>query len=346
MYPYGKHEKCTIDKNVHLVQNRVHEICSLHKGGEHMEWPRRRSRWQKRVLVLLRSRTLYFMVAVGFVFMIIFRYLPMGGLIIAFKKYSFRKGIFNSDWAGFQQFEFIFTKNPDFYNILRNTLVINLLKLLFCFPAPIVLALMINEVRGVRLKRAIQTAIYLPHFVSWVVFGTIVVQFLSPSSGLVNEIIKLFGGQPVFFMRESKYFYAIVVLSDIWKSAGWGTIMYLSALTGIDQELYQAARIDGANGLQCVRHVSLPGISDTIVVLLLLQIGQLMDVGFEQIYVLSRPILYSVADVLSTYIFRVGVGQAQFSMTAAIGLFQSVVGMTLIVLANFACKKLFEKNLW
>ena len=164
--------------------------------------------------------------------------------------------------------------------------------------------------------------------------------------GLFNYIIKAFGGQPIFFMRESKYFWGIVVLSDIWKAAGWGTIMYLSALTAIDQEQYQAARIDGANGLQCVWHISLPGISGTIVVLLLLQIGQLMDVGFEQIYVLSRPILYDVGDVLSTYIFRVGVGQAQFSMTAAIGLFQSIVGMMLIVAANFTCRKLFDKTLW
>lgn len=311
-----------------------------------MEMRRPMPRWKRHMRAVIRSKTLYLMVLLGFAFMVAFRYLPMGGLIIAFKKYSFRKGIFGSDWVGLKQFEFIFTQNPDFYNILRNTLVINLLKLLFCFPAPIVLALMINEVRGARLKRSIQTAIYLPHFVSWVVFGTIVVQFLSPSSGLLNDVIKAFGGEPVFFMRESKYFWGIVVLSDIWKSAGWGTIMYLSALTAIDQEQYQAAKIDGANGLQCVWHVSLPGISGTIVVLLLLQIGQLMDVGFEQIYVLARPILYSVGDVLSTYIFRVGVGQAQFSMTAAIGLFQSVVGMLLVTGANFTCRKLFDKTLW
>lgn len=311
-----------------------------------MIYPNRTTRWQKTLRNIFRSRTLFLMAGIGVVFMVLFRYLPMGGLIIAFKKYAFRKGIWGSDWVGLKQFEFIFTQNPDFYNILRNTLVINLLKLLFCFPAPIVLALMINEIRGTRLKRSIQTAIYLPHFVSWVVFGTIVVQFLSPSSGLVNEIIKAFGGQPIFFMRESKYFWGIVVLSDIWKAAGWGTIMYLSALTAIDQEQYQAARIDGANGLQCVWYISLPGISGTIVVLLLLQIGQLMDVGFEQIYVLSRPILYDVGDVLSTYIFRVGVGQAQFSMTAAIGLFQSIVGMMLIVAANFTCRKLFDKTLW
>jgi len=302
--------------------------------------------WKRRLRLILNNRALYLMIFLGFAFMIVFRYLPMGGLIIAFKKYSFRKGIFGSDWVGLKQFEFIFTQNPDFYNVVRNTLVINLLKLLFYFPAPIILALMINELRSVRLKRVIQTSVYLPHFVSWVVFGTIVIQFLSPTSGVVNQIIKAFGGEPIFFMQDSKYFWGIVVVSEIWKSAGWGTIMYLSALTSIDQEQYQAAKIDGANGLQMTLHISIPGISDTIVVLLLLQIGQLMDVGFEQIYVLARPIVYDVGDVLSTYIYRVGVGQAQFSMTAAIGLFQSFVGLTLVVLANAACKKLFDKNLW
>lgn len=278
--------------------------------------------------------------------MILFRYLPMGGLVIAFKNYSFRRGIWGSPWTGLQHFKFIFTQNFDFFNILRNTLAINILKLLFYFPVPIIMALMINDVRNIKIKRGIQTLIYLPYFISWVVFGTLVVQFLSPSTGIVNSVIKLFGGEPVFFMSRSRYLWPIVILSEIWKSAGWGTIMYLSALTSIDQEIYQAAKIDGASHLQCVWHVSLPGISDTIVVLLLLQIGQMMDVGFDQMYVLVNPILYDVGDVLSTYIFRIGVGQAQFSSTAAIGLFQSVVGLVLITVANAFCRKFYDKNLW
>jgi putative aldouronate transport system permease protein len=280
------------------------------------------------------------------VFMFIFRYLPMGGLVIAFKNYSFRRGIWGSPWAGLRHFVFVFTQNLDFFNILRNTLVINILKLLFYFPAPIVLAMMINDVRNLKMKRSIQTLIYLPYFISWVVFGTLVIQFLSPSTGIVNQVVKFLGGEPVFFMSQSRYLWPVVVLSEIWKSAGWGTIMYLSALTTIDQEIYQAAKIDGANHLQCLWHVSLPGISDTIVVLLLLQIGQMMDVGFDQMYVLAKPILYDAGDVLSTYIFRIGVGQAQFSATATIGLFQSGVGLVLISLANFTCKKLYDKNLW
>lgn len=293
-----------------------------------------------------QNKYLYLMIMPAVVFMILFRYLPMGGLVIAFKNYSFRRGIWNSPWAGLRHFVFIFTQNLDFFNILRNTLVINILKLIFYFPAPIVLALMINDVRGLRLKRSIQTLIYLPYFISWVVFGTLVIQFLSPGTGIVNSVIKFFGREPVFFMSQSRFLWPIVVLSEIWKSAGWGTIMYLSALTSIDQEIYQAAKIDGANHLQCLWHVSLPGISDTIVVLLLLQIGQMMDVGFDQMYVLAKPVLYDVGDVLSTYIFRIGVGQAQFSSTAAIGLFQSAVGLVLISLANITCKKLYDKNLW
>ncbi len=293
----------------------------------------------------IRDRYLYLMLIPGVVLILLFRYLPMGGLVIAFKEYSFRKGIWGSEWVGFDNFLFIF-KNPDFYSIVKNTLGINLLKLLIAFPAPIFFALLINEVRSNKLKKCIQTSVYLPYFVSWVVFGGIVVQFLNPSSGIVNKIIELFGGQPVAFMQKEQYFKAIVVLSDIWKNAGWGTIMYLSALTSIDQEIYEAAKIDGANRIQMVRHISIPGISATIVVLLLLQIGAMMDVGFEQIYVLCKPILYGVGDVISTYVYRVGIGNAQFSITAAIGLFQSLVGLILIVIANTLCKKLFDKSLW
>ncbi len=301
---------------------------------------------RKLFLKIGRYRILYLMAIPGMVFLFVFRYMPMSGLVIAFKDFMLRRGIWGSPWVGLKHFKFIFTQNLNFYNIVRNTFVINLLKLLFYFPAPIVLALMINEVAGIKIKRTIQTAIYLPHFVSWVVFGTIVIQFLSPSTGLVNKIIQLFGGKPIFFMQESKYFWGIIVVSEIWKSAGWGTIMYLSALTGINQELYEAARIDGANRFQSVIHISIPGIADTIVVLLLLQIGQMMDVGFEQVYVFARPITYDTSDVISTYIYRIGVGNAQFSMTSAVGLFQSVIGLILISSANAASRKLFDRTLW
>jgi putative aldouronate transport system permease protein len=292
-----------------------------------------------------RDKCLYLMILPGIIFMVLFRYLPMGGLIIAFKNYSLRKGIWGSAWVGLENFRFVFTQNPDFYSIVSNTLVINLLRLLFSFPFPIFIALLINELQEKRLKKFVQTTVYLPYFVSWVVFGGIVLQFLS-TSGFVNKVIELFGFSAIPFMQKSEYFKGIVVATDIWKNAGWSTIIYLSALTSIDQEIYEAAKIDGANGLQTVFRISIPGISDTIIVLLLLQIGAIMDVGFEQIYVLCRPILYQVGDVISTYIYRIGIGNAQFSMTAAIGLFQSFVGLIMILLANMTCKKLFEKSLW
>lgn len=294
---------------------------------------------------VLKDKYLFLMILPGIIFMVLFRYLPMGGLVIAFKNYSLRKGILNSDWVWFDNFKFIFTKNPDFYKIISNTLVINLLRLIFSFPFPIFIALMINELQGKRLKKFVQTTVYLPYFVSWVVFGGIILQFLS-TSGIVNKVIQIFGYSPIPFMQEAKYFKSIVIATDIWKNAGWSTIIYLSALTSINQEIYEAAKIDGANGLQTAFRISIPGISDTIIVLLLLQIGAIMDVGFEQIYVLCRPILYSVGDVISTYVYRIGIGNAQFSMTAAIGLFQSFVGMIMILLANMICKKLFEKSLW
>lgn len=295
---------------------------------------------------LRRSRSLYLLMLPGLVLLIIYRYIPMLGLSIAFKNFSFAKGIWNSDWVGFKNFEFLFFRHPNFFQLVFNTLIINIYKMIFYFPIPILLAVFLNEIRNLRLKKLIQTTIYLPHFVSWVVFGSIVIQFLMPSTGIVNAAIKAFGGDPVFFLAEPRYFRAIVVITEIIKSAGWGTILYLAALTSINPELYEAASMDGASRWQKMWFITLPGISGTIVVLLLLEIGKMMDVGFEQIYVLANSQVYSVGDVLSTYIYRIGIGQAQFSITTAIGLFQSVIGLVLIVSANYMCKKLFDKNLW
>ena len=295
---------------------------------------------------IYKSRYLLLMMLPGLALLIIYRYLPMAGLNIAFRHFSFARGIFGSRWVGFSNFQFLFTGHPDFFRIIFNTLAISLLKLCFYFPFPIVLALLLNEVSALRLKRCIQTVIYLPHFVSWVVFGSIIITFLTPNTGLVNQIIRLFGGTEIFFMTETRFFRPIVIISDIWKSAGWGSIIYLAALSSINPEYYEAAMIDGANRWQRIWHINIPCISDTIVVLLLLEIGRLMDVGFDQIFVLLNPTVFSVGDVLSTYIYRIGIGGANFSMTTAIGLFQSFVGLVLILTANFTCKKLFDKNIW
>jgi len=295
---------------------------------------------------ILRSRYLLLMMFPGLLLLLVYRYLPMGGLVIAFKNFSFSLGIFGSRWVGLSNFKFLFTKHPDFYRLIFNTLAISFLKLCFYFPFPIVLALLLNEVTILSVKKYFQTIIYLPHFVSWVVFGSIVITFLMPDTGIVNQLIKYFGGTPIFFMSEAAFFRPIVVISEIWKSSGWGSIIYLAALSSINPEFYEAATLDGANRWQRIWHINIPCIGDTIVVLLLLEIGRLMDVGFEQIYVLANPSVYSVGDVLSTYIYRVGIGGANFSMTTAIGLFQSFVGLVLILSANFLCKKIFDRNIW
>jgi putative aldouronate transport system permease protein len=304
---------------------------------------KRRSRPLQR---LFNDRYLLALLLPGVLWFFVYRYLPMFGLLIAFKDFSFSKGVFGSTWIGWDNFKFLFFEQEDFYRIVRNTLLINVYRLVFSFPAPIAIALLLNEVRKDRYKRFVQTSIYLPHFVSWVIFGSIVIQFLSPSAGIVNAAIKALGGEPVFFMTTPAWFRPIVVISDIWKNTGWGTIIYLAALSGVDPELYDAARIDGANRWDQIWHVTLPSISETIVFILLLNVGRIMMIGFDQIYVLYNPTVYDVGDVIATYVYRIGIGNAQFSITTAIGLFQSLIGLVMIYGSNFVSKKLLGKSIW
>ena len=293
-----------------------------------------------------RNRYLYYLLLPGLIWYVIYRYLPMFGLLIAFKDFSFSRGVFGSNWAGLRYFEFIFFRHREFYQILTNTFLINFYRLVFYFPVPIIIALMLNEVQSTKFKRIVQTTIYLPHFVSWVIFGGIAIQFLSPSTGVVNAFLGLFGVEPIFFLVRPNLFRGIVVATDIWKSAGWGTILYLAALTGVDPELYDAAYIDGANRWQQLWNVTLPSISGTIIVILLLNIGNILDVGFEQIYVLYNPTVYRVGDVISTYVYRVGIGNARFSLTTAIGLFQSLVGLVMISTCNYISRRALGKSIW
>ncbi|HOJ10354.1 MAG TPA: ABC transporter permease subunit [Clostridiales bacterium] len=295
---------------------------------------------------ILYYKYLYILAIPGLLLVFIFSYLPMGGLIIAFKDYKFLKGIFGSPWVGLENFKFIFTQFPDFYNIVFNTLIISVYKKIFITPFPIILALLINELRNLRYKKLVQTTIYLPHFVSWAIFGTIIIQFLSPEMGLINGVIKSLGFEPIYFLTESRYFRTIVVLSELLKESGWSTIIYLAAISNIDTETYNAAIIDGANRFQRAIYITVPGISDTIVFLFLLSLGQILNVSFDQIYVLLNPLVYDVGDIISTYVYRIGIGGAKFSLATAIGLFQSFVGMTLIITSNQLSKKLFDKSIW
>ncbi len=295
---------------------------------------------------LIRDRHLYTMLLPVVLFYVIFKYLPMGGEIIAFKDYRFTDGILGSKWAGFKHFELLF-QSADFWRILRNTLLLNVYSLVFGFPVPIVLALLLNEVRREWYKRLVQNFLYVPHFISWVVLGGILVAMLSPSTGIVNLILnKVFGIDPIYFMASSTWWPVMYTLSGIWREAGWGTILYLAAMASIDTQLYEAAKIDGANKLRQIWHVTLPGIRSTIAILLILRMGSMMDVGLEQILVLQNSSVLDVADVISSYVYRVGLQNMNYSYTTAIGLFQSIVGLILIVSVNRIIKKSGERGLW
>lgn len=299
----------------------------------------------KRRPYLLRNWQTYSMILPGLAFFIIFKYIPLTGSIIAFQDYNVFKGVFGSPFVGFKHFDNLFTY-PEFSRVLTNTLLISLYKLAFGFPAPIILALLLNEVRKMLFKRFTQTVLYLPHFISWVIVGGLVINFLSPTIGLFNDFLRWLGMEPIFFMQESEYFRSIVVISGIWKEAGWGTILYLAALAGINPDLYESAEVDGAGKLRQAFSITLPCLIPTIMVLLLLQIGSVMDVGFEQIYILLNPLLWETGEVFDTYIYRVGLLGNQYSYTTAIGIFKSVVGFTLLVGANQLSKRMTGNSIY
>jgi ABC-type polysaccharide transport system, permease component len=292
-----------------------------------------------------RDKYLYLMLIPVAAYYLLFKYSPMFGEIIAFKNYRFADGIMGSQWVGFKHFRDLFG-NSDFYNVLKNTLLLNVYNVIFGFPVPIVLALMLNELRREWYKRLVQNLLYVPHFISWVVLGSILIALLSPSTGIVNMILELFGIDPIYFLANKQWWPIVFVLSGIWHSAGWNTILYMAAITGIDPQLYEAARIDGANRLRQIWHITLPGIRSTIAILLILRMGQMMDVGFEQIFILQNSAVFQVSDVISTYVYRVGLQHVQYSYTTALGLFQSVIGFILVVSMNRVVKLLGEKGLW
>ncbi|WP_081823965.1 ABC transporter permease [Paenibacillus sp. UNC451MF] len=292
-----------------------------------------------------RDKYLYLLLLPILAYYLLFKYAPMFGEIIAFKNYRFADGIWGSKWVGLKHFERLFT-SPDFFNVLKNTLLLNVYSIVFAFPVPIVLAILLNEVRIEWYKRTIQNLLYIPHFISWVVLGGIVIALLSPSTGIVNTVIKLLGIEPVYFMASNFWWPIVFILSGIWQSAGWGTILYLAAMAGIDPQLYEAAKIDGASKIRRIWHVTLPGIRSTIAILLILRVGQMMDVGFEHIFILQNKAVYEVSNVISTYVYNVGLVGSQYSYTTALGLFQSVIGLILVVSVNKIIKALGENGLW
>lgn len=292
-----------------------------------------------------RKKYLYLLLVPCMLYMLIFQYIPMYGVIMAFQDFSFKGGIFGSEWVGLENFRYLFGL-PDFYRVLTNSISLSLLRLVFSFPVPIILALMINEIPWIHYKKAAQTVIYLPYFISWVVIGGILVNLLSPSWGIVNLVLQAFGIEPIFFMGEVEYFRPIVIISHIWKQAGWDTIIYLAAITSINPELYEAAKIDGASKFKRIFYVTLPCIRSTIVILLLLSIGGLMGNGFEQINVLQNSNNIMISEVFETYTYRVGMVNGRFSFATTVGLFSSTVGFILLLLANGAAKLLGEDGIF
>nr|WP_245375806.1 ABC transporter permease subunit [Paenibacillus eucommiae] len=293
---------------------------------------------------LRKNIPLYIMFLPVILFYVIFKYAPMLGTIIAFKDYNFRDGIWHSPWAGFKYFELLFS-NPQTIQVIWNTLMLGGLTIAVSFPFPILIAILLNEVRRAWFKKSVQTLIYLPHFFSWVIVGGMVLMLFSQEAGLINQWLKAISGEVYPFLYKPLSWVVIFLSSGIWKEAGFGAIIYLAALTTIDPSLYEASSIDGANKWKQIRHVTLPGISSTIVLMLILSTGSVLEVSFDQIYVLQNRIVSEVSDVISTYIFRVGLQGAQFSLTTAMGLFESVVAFILIIGANSVARR-FGQGLW
>ena len=288
---------------------------------------------------------LYIMALPGIIYLIIFNYIPMYGIVLPFFDYNMAKGLSGSEWVGLENFKYLF-QSPDFFRVFKNSLVLSLMRLIFGFPMPIILALLLNEIRVRWLKKTIQTVVYIPHFVSWVVIASIVTNLLSADGGAFNHILSYFGVGPINFLIESKYFRWIIVFAEIWKECGWGTIIYLAAMTGIDTEFYEAAMVDGASRFRQITSITIPCIIPTMVVLLVLRMGNILQNGFEQVFLLYSPSVFEVGDVLETFAYRLGLMEGRFSFASAVGMCQSIIGLVLIFSANKLAKKIEGGNLW
>ena len=308
---------------------------------------RTRKRMSKARVRLARDWRLYVMLAIPFLWYILFCYKPMSGIIIAFQKYSIFKGVSGSPFVGWKNFEFVFGMR-DFGIALGNTLLLNFLDLLFGFPMPIILAIMLNEMRTPKLKKVSQTMLYLPHFLSWVIIGGMVLKIFAPTTGVINSMLLKSGliDKNIPFLTEGNWWRFTYVLVGVWQNMGWGTIIYLAAITGLDMNLFEAAQIDGANKLQQIWHVTLPGIRSTIVVLLIMNIGRLMSVGFDRPYIIGNTIVKDYCDVISTFVYRVGIVNTKYDRATAVGLFQSVIGLVLITVANAVSRAFDEQGIW
>ncbi|MCY1120142.1 sugar ABC transporter permease [Bacillus safensis] len=305
-----------------------------------------KSEKRKRLLnQLLSQKFLYLMILPGLIYFIVFKYVPMWGLIIAFQDYQPFLGILGSEWVGFKHFIRLFTE-PTFFILLKNTLILFAMNVVIFFPIPILLALLLNEVRLALFKKFVQTMIYIPHFMSWVIVVSLSFVLLTVDGGLINELIAFFGGEKINFLLSQEWFRPMYILQVIWREAGWSTIIYLAAITAVDPQLYEAAKMDGAGRLRQMWHITLPAIKSVIVVLLILKIGDTLELGFEHVYLLLNATNREVAEIFDTYVYTAGLKQGQFSYSTAVGLFKAAVGLILVMLANRLAKKFGEEGIY
>lgn len=293
---------------------------------------------------LRRDSQLYLLLLIPMAFVLVFKYAPMSGLVLAFKDYKIARGFWGSEWVGFEVFADIFAKH-DFGRAVRNTLLLNTLDLLFSFTMPIMLALLLNEIKSVKFKRVNQTLLYLPHFLSWIIIGAIAYQLLSESNGVVNNVIEMMGGTRIPFLQEDTNWLISYLAIGVWQSMGWGTIIYLAAMSGINPELYEAATVDGAGRWRKVWNITLPSIRPTIVTLLIMNLGRVMEGSFERIFALQNKATTEFTTTIPVLVYRWGIESGNFSRATALGLFQSVIGLTLVLLADRIAKKLGEDGL-
>ncbi|WP_246079023.1 ABC transporter permease [Paenibacillus piri] len=301
-----------------------------------------RTEWKKR---LIKNRWLYFMLFPGVLYFILFKYLPMWGVMIAFQDYSPFSGFWGSEWVGLKHFATIFDDDSTF-QIFINTIILAVYNLFFFFPLPIIIALMLNEMRKELFKRLVQTLIYIPHFISWVVVVGIAYILFTTEGGIVNDVLVSLGGNKINFLLSKEWFRTMITSEVIWKETGWGTILFFAALAGVDPQQYEAARIDGATRWQQMVHVTLPAIKSTIIILLILRLGHFLDSGFEQIFLMLNPMNREVGEVFDTYVYAKGIEQGNFSYATAVNLFKSVVGIILVLVSNHLAKRAGEEGIY
>ncbi|MBW7454607.1 ABC transporter permease [Paenibacillus sepulcri] len=288
---------------------------------------------------------LYLLVIPPLLYFVIFKYIPMFNAVLAFKDYNVLKGIWGSPWVGTKYFEQFF-HNPVFVTLLKNTLLMSLYLLVISFPIPIILALALNEVKSSRFRRVVQLVTYAPYFISTVVMVSIIMLFLAPSTGLVNKILEATGSESINFLGNSGMFRSIYVWSDIWQTAGYSAVIYLAALAGVDPSLYEAAKVDGASRIQKIWNVDVPGILPAAVIILILNVGNMMAIGFEKIYLLQNPLNTTTSEIISTYVYKIGLLNANYSFATAVGLFNSVINLVLLIMVNTIAKRLSNNSLW